>query len=328
MIPLPRHRLEEIEASNRIFCRREPVPIDGIGLSFAVCPAESSPPVLSPIDIEIEIDGRLAWLQVERDLVDRLVEKAFPESTVAALDDELTALLLEAALAGTLVRVEQMAGRRMALRRVGAVQAPSTAKPLGFRILPGEAQASISGALLWLEPDGLRIVAALLERLPLAPAEVGELPMEVACRIGSTRLSATELRALRRSDLIVLERHALAENAIELVIGGRLAFPATIAQGRTVVSGKARRSMADEAARDGDMAGDVDSVPVTLVFELGRTQLALGELRVLAPGYSFDLGKDLRAPVDIMANGRKIGTGELVQIDERIGVRVSRLFEA
>ena len=85
--------------------------------------------------------------------------------------------------------------------------------------------------------------------------------------------------------------------------------------------------MADDTG-SGDSAGDLDSMPVTLVFELGRTQLALGELRTLAAGYSFDLGKDLRAPVDILANGQKIGSGELMQIDERIGVRVNRLFEA
>ena len=70
--------------------------------------------------------------------------------------------------------------------------------------------------------------------------------------------------------------------------------------------------MADDTDR-GDIAADLDSVPVTLVFELGRMQLALGELRSLAAGYSFDLGKDLRAPVDILANGRKIGSGELIR---------------
>ena len=61
---------------------------------------------------------------------------------------------------------------------------------------------------------------------------------------------------------------------------------------------------------------------------LDRQPATCGELRSLAAGYSFDLGKDLRAPVDILANGRKIGSGELIQIDERIGVRVNRLFEA
>jgi type III secretion protein Q len=326
VIPLPRHRSDEIEASNRIFCRRAPVPIGDIGASFAACPIEMAPPILAPVDIEIEIDGRLAWLQVERGLVDRLVEAAFPEGSAAALDDELSALLLEAAMAGMLARTEQLVGRRIALRRVGAAPSPPTARPLGFRIAQNGAGA-VTGAALWLEPDSLRLVASLLERSPLAPAEIDELPVAVSCRIGSTRLAAAELRRLRPADLVVLERHALGEETIEMVVGGRLAFPAHISQSRAVVSGGARRPMADDTDR-GDIAADLDSVPVTLVFELGRMQLPLGELRSLAAGYSFDLGKDLRAPVDILANGRKIGSGELIQIDERVGVRVNRLFEA
>lgn len=326
MIPLPRHRSDEIEANNRIFCRRAPVPIDGIGASFAACPIDMAPPVVAAVDIEIEIDGRLAWLQVERGLVDRLVEATFPESAAAALDDELNALLLETAMAGTLTRTEQMVGRRIALRRVGSVRRPPTARPLGFRIERQGADGA-TGAALWLEPDSLRLIASLLEQAPLAPAVVDDLQLAVSCRLGSTRLAAAELRRLRPADLVVLERHALGEETVEMVVGGRLAFPARITQSRAVVSGGARRPMADDTDR-GDTAADMDSVPVTLVFELGRTQLALGELRSLAAGYSFDLGKDLRAPVDILANGQKIGSGELIQIDERIGVRVNRLFEA
>lgn len=326
MIPLPRHRSEEIEAGNRIFCRRAPVAIDGIGASFAACPIAAAPGMASPVDVEIEIDGRLAWLQVERSLVDRLIEAAFPESTAAALDDELSALLLESAVARTLAHTEQRIGRRIALRRIGAVERSPAARPLGLRVSDDRAGA-VTGAALWLEPDSLRLVAALLEQAPLAPAPIEDLPIEVSTRVGSTRLALAELRRVRPADLIVLERHALAEETVEIVVGGVLAFPARISHSGAVVSGGARRPMADDGER-GDTAGDIDSVPVTLVFELGRTQMALGELRTLAAGYSFDLGKDLRAPVDILANGRKIGSGELIQIDERIGVRVNRLFEA
>lgn len=326
MIPLPRHRSDEVEVGNRIFCRRAPVPIDGVGASFAACPIEHCPEVVSSVDIEVEIDGRLAWLQVERGLVDRLIEIAFPESTASALDDQLSAILLESAMAGTLARVEQRVGRHFALRRVGTAQKPFTARPLGFRIVADESGAA-TGAALWIEPDGLRLVASLLEQAPLEPAPAERLPIAVSCRVGTTRLAAGELRRLRPADLIVLESHALGEDGVELVVGGLLAFPARISQSRAMVNGGARRPMADDTG-GGDSVGDLDSMPVTLVFELGRTQLPLGELRTLAAGYSFDLGKDLRAPVDILANGQKIGSGELMQIDERIGVRVNRLFEA
>ena len=60
---------------------------------------------------------------------------------------------------------------------------------------------------------------------------------------------------------------------------------------------------------------------------MGRIQLTLGELKGIQPGFSFELEKTTEKPVTIRANGKIIGTGELVQIDERIGVRVIEVFE-
>lgn len=69
--------------------------------------------------------------------------------------------------------------------------------------------------------------------------------------------------------------------------------------------------------------GDLE---VTLVFELGRCEIDLGTLRTLAPGYVFPLSADPAGPVDIVANGRRIGRGEIVRIGETLGIRATRLF--
>ena len=70
---------------------------------------------------------------------------------------------------------------------------------------------------------------------------------------------------------------------------------------------------------------DLDDLPVRLVFELGRVELSLGELQRLAPGALVPLGRPLEEPLDIMANGRRLGRGTLVQIGESLGVRIVSL---
>jgi type III secretion protein Q len=40
----------------------------------------------------------------------------------------------------------------------------------------------------------------------------------------------------------------------------------------------------------------------------------------------FDLSKPLSQSVDILANGRRVGSGELVRLGDSIGVRVTRLI--
>ena len=70
---------------------------------------------------------------------------------------------------------------------------------------------------------------------------------------------------------------------------------------------------------------DLDDLPVRLVFEVGRVELSLGELQRLAPGALVPLGRPLEEPLDIIANGRRLGRGTLVRIGESLGVRIVSL---
>jgi len=82
--------------------------------------------------------------------------------------------------------------------------------------------------------------------------------------------------------------------------------------------------MNDEEATPATTAGaiDVDALPVRLVFVAGETEIALRDLQALAPGYVFDLRQPVDRHVEVRANGRAIATGELVEIDGRVGVRL------
>lgn len=65
------------------------------------------------------------------------------------------------------------------------------------------------------------------------------------------------------------------------------------------------------------------SLPVQVEFELGRTELSIGELADMQPGYVFPLATPLEgASVTIRANGRIAGRGELVAVGETLGVRL------
>ena len=70
---------------------------------------------------------------------------------------------------------------------------------------------------------------------------------------------------------------------------------------------------------------DVEDLPVSLVFVAGEMEVALGDLQGLAPGQVLDLRRPVEAHVEVRANGRTIGRGELVEIDGRVGVRMLEL---
>ena len=66
----------------------------------------------------------------------------------------------------------------------------------------------------------------------------------------------------------------------------------------------------------------VNDLEVELTFVVGQTQLTVGQLRELAPGFVFELsgGAD---DISICANGKPIGRGELLEVGDKIGVRVT-----
>ena len=82
----------------------------------------------------------------------------------------------------------------------------------------------------------------------------------------------------------------------------------------------------DEIRQGSDPASggalDIDVLPVQLVFLAGETEVTLRDLRHIAPGYVFDLRRPVDRHVEVRANGRRIGIGELVEIDGRVGVRM------
>lgn len=67
---------------------------------------------------------------------------------------------------------------------------------------------------------------------------------------------------------------------------------------------------------------DVDALPVKLVFVAGETEVPVGRLRELAPGYVFDLREPVDGHVEVRANGRPVARGELVEVSGRVGVRI------
>ncbi|MCZ0943170.1 MAG: FliM/FliN family flagellar motor switch protein [Gammaproteobacteria bacterium] len=67
---------------------------------------------------------------------------------------------------------------------------------------------------------------------------------------------------------------------------------------------------------------EVEVLPVNLVFVAGELQVPFGELRKHGPGFVYELEGHVSSQVEIRANGRTIGIGELVELEGRFGVRI------
>ncbi len=71
----------------------------------------------------------------------------------------------------------------------------------------------------------------------------------------------------------------------------------------------------------------VDAVEVELRFEVGRKTMTVGELEGLGVGTVVPLETSLERYVKLYANRHCIGTGELVEIEGRLGVRIMEMWD-
>lgn len=168
-------------------------------------------------------------------------------------------------------------------------------------------------------------------------ARWGALPIPVALELGWVDLPLTQLRGVRCRDVLLPDGWwSTADGASAcLRISRRLGFVVDMT-GEAVLQSRSRvrnmeQDISIEASADASASPPVGvnalgEVPVRVVFDLGDYSLTLNELASVAPGHVFDLGLVPERAVGLRINGFRIGEGELVEIDGRVGVAVTRMI--
>jgi flagellar motor switch protein FliN/FliY len=69
-------------------------------------------------------------------------------------------------------------------------------------------------------------------------------------------------------------------------------------------------------------------IPVAISVELGRTQLQVKDIMGLNAGTVVELDKSITEPVDIYANGRLIARGEVVVVEDTLGIKITEMVRS
>lgn len=71
----------------------------------------------------------------------------------------------------------------------------------------------------------------------------------------------------------------------------------------------------------------IKDVMLKVTVELGRTTKQIDEVLQFTPGSILELDRPVGEPLDIMVNGKKVATGEVVVIDENYGIRITDIIK-
>lgn len=282
----------------------------------------------------VAVDRALAGVVVgavlEADAVDSPIDEYdFGLFSFALL--KVASSLREVGLPALIVDVERRPTTRVAEDAAG----PHPIHEYGFR-------ARLDGTTGWVRlfvPEPIRrCLLSVASRRPPAPTgAAARVRLRFDVGVGRVSLRGTELRSLGPGDVVFLSEAALDEFGsapARLWIAERAWVRGTLAHDErwTVTLTNLTLFTHEESTMEESGSADtaettqlVEQASVSLEAVVGRVELSLDRLARLKPGEVLTCDGPVGQPVDLVANGTTIATGELVDIEGRLGVRVLSL---
>ncbi len=88
----------------------------------------------------------------------------------------------------------------------------------------------------------------------------------------------------------------------------------------------------DENTPDKEVGASADNIknldllldiPLDVSVEVGRSRMLVRDLLQMDEGYVVELGKQTNEPLDVYVNSRLIARGEVVLVDDKLGLRLT-----
>lgn len=339
MLDMPVLRPQTANRQRRLARRRQALDI-GAGLSVSLLPATDQlvwSEVGAPVEIAFSVAGERGYLRTVTPLVQRLLARADVHIRPDQLDAELAAMIVETVLAERIEGLEAQLGGEINLLTFDRAMTRKGYAALAFEVGTDPEAIRFPGVLFG-SAMLLSILGKLWEKQPLVEGHWPELTFTMASRVAFTDLAWPALKTLAVGDAMLFDRVAVPGGAAIVVAEAMHATAAFDETGSLVLSevflAPERFALGDFLMADGDdterpmqAIEDValDDLPVRLVFEVGRTEVTLDQLRSLSVGAPLPLDRAASSAVHIFANGRRIGAGEMVMIGDQLGVRVTQL---
>lgn len=102
-------------------------------------------------------------------------------------------------------------------------------------------------------------------------------------------------------------------------------FSSTGAPGASEAEGDGEQDDGGKAASDLEAVFDV---PVKIQAVLGRTSMEVSELLRLDAGDVVELDRKVGEAIDIYVNNRHVARGEVVLVDDRLGVTMTEIIKS
>ncbi len=124
----------------------------------------------------------------------------------------------------------------------------------------------------------------------------------------------------------------MAENEIEEVTEGKDNNDADTVDDNSQkdeANGENLLATNEEESQNGKINPEVlQGIPVTISVEVGKTSLKIRDLLRLSQGSVVELDRLAGEPLDLLVNNTVVAQGEIVLVNDRYGIRLTRVVPA
>ena len=178
-------------------------------------------------------------------------------------------------------------------------------------------------------PIYLESTPIVFELLKLLPTHIHEqstdIPIWAGLELGRAKLSKEETSTLGVGDIVFFHHHVTGQQLI-IRVNPDMAFVGE-AEGSQITIKHRMDSMEDDQMHHEQEPVDLSDIEIDLLFEVGRQQFTAQEVQSLQPGHVFELDRPIEQPVKVRAGGKLIAECQLVQINNRLGARITRIVD-
>ena len=338
MLSLKKIPISYVKQLNRVFKRSKSIKFDLEEDEYTLKFVPFTQYQIKPKKICVKIDKRfLIHLNVDMEFIRKILND-YPEmGNLQQMPPGLRDIAIEIAAERLLDRYDRHFNCQSSIISLSDTRWSDNMRyNLAFKIVRKKDRTKFYGSLK-TNQHGIDWLVDRLDQLPkTASQKANHIPLNIAFEIGWTTLSIKDLRHIEPYDIIIIDSD-FSLNDPKIIIRlsplvsflGRIDSAGRIKIEKTLLENMEEKmkevSAVDKSGHKDKLDKQIDDIPVKLVFQLGETRMKFGELSNLQPGYIFDMGADLKKPVTIKANGMPVGTGELVQIGDKVGVRIFEL---
>jgi type III secretion protein Q len=314
----------EAQFQNIIACKGRSISfqIEKRTLILRLVPASKQNKYFAEIWIKLLINKNFFWIGFSQYSFGILLGNCFLFDSLSDCPAEIHSSIIESMLTPLIDTIEDSTSSRIEINSL-AMQAPDTKSMRKvFFTLNKNGDLNTNGYIAFDE-TAMTFFSKILENLPATKIHKwDQLQTPIRFQIGSTKLKTGELQDLRCNDLIFIDDSPLlSDHILTIRIAPNLECKGTYKDKKIVI----QTTMSEKIKEESNNVTNIDELQVNLVFDVGKKSIQFQELKKIQPGYIFELDELMVRPVTIRANGQSIGSGELLQLDEKIAVRVLEL---